>query len=123
MLQNRDTFGGHEVSLYISHKSCDCDVVQTYAALGREQFGREVVDPVNGTIAACDVPFLGRDSPLWSHSTSCSNFQYVQERQQILSTSWTMLQGLSILAIVPVCGKISDICTPPPRGFAQAVAV
>ena len=35
-----------------------------------------------GSIAACAVPFVSRDSAMWSHSGHCPNFQYVQMEMQ-----------------------------------------
>ena len=82
MLDDVVSYAGRAVELRITPASCQCDL--------EEPFGAGVA--VNGSIAACAVPQLPRDSAMWSHSSSCSNFQYVQMETQTLQTAWTAQQ-------------------------------
>ena len=101
MLPPVERYGDHNITLYITHESCGCDLDATY--------GKAAVDPVNNAIAACKVPPLDRDSALWSHSKHCTNFPYVESQQQALSTAWGGLQLLFTLPTMVVFSKVSDV--------------
>jgi MFS family permease len=101
MLPPVEAYGDHDIKLYITPESCDCDIDKVY--------GKAAVNPVNETIAACAMPMLDRDSPLWSHSSYCPNLMYVQAQQQTLSTSWTALQNVSALFCLVIFSKVSDV--------------
>ena len=62
-----------------------------------------------GSIAACAVPFVSRDSAMWSHSGHCPNFQYVQMEMQTLFTAWNAQQSVWYVPLMAVFGKISDV--------------
>lgn len=93
------SYAGHDLTLAITAETCDCELAATY--------GKGVAH--NGSIAACDLPFISSDSRLWSHSARCPNFPYVQAVTQTLKTTWQTLQGLSALFFLPVFGRIADI--------------
>lgn len=102
MLPPVERYGDHNITLYITHESCDCDLDATY--------GKAAIDLVNNnTIAACKVPPLDHDSALWSHSKHCTNFPYVQSQQQTVSTVWGGLQLLFTLPTMVVFSKVSDV--------------
>ena len=93
-------FSGRALNLSVTAATCHCDVVATY---GAEAVGDD------GTIAACDVPQISRDSPLWSHSARCSNWPYVREETQVLITAWGSVAALVSFVVLPAAGNLADL--------------
>jgi MFS family permease len=99
MLEDVTQYGGHDLALAITAGSCNCDLAGTY--------GPGAVR--NGTIAACGVPFVPSESPMWSHSAHCPNFQYVQMKSQTLTSAWYSIQTLCFVVCMPFFARVSDI--------------
>ncbi len=93
-------FSGRELNLSITAATCHCDLVATY--------GADVVSD-DGTIPACGVPQISRDSPLWSHSAHCSNWPYVREQTQVLITAWGSVAALVSVVVLPAAGNLADL--------------
>jgi MFS family permease len=90
------TYAGRDLELRVTAETCQCDLAATFGG------------SYNTSIGACDVPFVPRDSAMWSHSSHCSNFQYVQMEMQTLFTAWNAQQSLWYVPLMAVFGKISD---------------
>ena len=92
-------YGDHIVWLNVTETSCNCDLAKSYP-------GATVVQ---GSIAPCEVPWLAADDPLWSHSGTCRNYQYVQAEVNSVNNLFSVWQAVGALLLVPVCGKLADI--------------
>ena len=62
-----------------------------------------------GSIAPCQVPWLERDHPLWSHSGRCRNYQYVQTEVNSINNWFSLWQAVGALCLLPICGKLADV--------------
>lgn len=93
-------FSGRALNLSVTAATCHCDMATTY--------GADAVNE-NGTISACNVPQISRDSPLWSHSARCSNWPYVREQTQVLVTAWGSVAALASIVVLPAAGNLADL--------------
>lgn len=92
-------YGDHIVWLNVTERSCNCDLAKSYP-------GAPVVQ---GSIAPCDVPWLTPDDPLWSHSATCRNYQFVQAEVNSVNNWFSLWQAMGALLLVPICGKLADL--------------
>jgi MFS family permease len=100
MLDNVVGYGTHTIDLRVTAKSCECNLNETF---GEANF------PEDGSFAPCAVPFISKDSAMWSHSKYCSNYAYVQMETQTAMAVWGGLLGLSAIIWLPAMGKVADI--------------
>jgi hypothetical protein len=92
-------YGDHIVWLNVTAASCNCDLKAQYPT----------AKICNGSIAPCDVPWLERDDPLWSHSGRCRNYQYVQTEVNDVNNWFSVWQAAGALCLLPTCGKLADL--------------
>ena len=102
-LPNSVGFGDHAIELSISADSCQCNVSTSYPTAASSLSQRPLV------IDACDVPMLPKQDPLWSHSSQCANYPYVQMTGQLVYTTWQMVAAAAAILFLPISGRAGDM--------------